>query len=130
MRVVRMRPALCFKRNAASGVRRLFVGPLPPRALMRPSRIPVVADIPGLRFQAVHTDDVAEAYRLALTSDVQGPINVAAEPVLDGATLADALGARTVRVPPGVAPPCWPRPGGCGSSRRRPGGWTWRSACR
>lgn len=103
MRIVRMRPGLCFKGTAASGVRRLFVGSLPPRFLMRPSRIRAVPDIRGLRFQAVHTDDVAQAYRLALMSEVQGPVNVAGEPVLDPATLADALGVRTVRVPARVA---------------------------
>ncbi|HSJ73221.1 MAG TPA: NAD-dependent epimerase/dehydratase family protein [Miltoncostaeaceae bacterium] len=103
MRVVRMRPGLCFSREAATGVRRLFAGHLLPARLVRPSRIPRVPDIPGLRFQAVHSDDVAQAYRLAITKDVSGPFNVAAEPVLDPPALAEALGARTLFVPAGVA---------------------------
>jgi len=37
LRVVRIRPGLVFKREAASGVRRLFAGPLLPTPLLRPS---------------------------------------------------------------------------------------------
>jgi nucleoside-diphosphate-sugar epimerase len=103
MRVVRMRPGLCFSREAASGVREQFLGSLLPPALLRPGRIRVVPDIAGLRVQAVHSDDVAEAYRLAVTRDVSGAFNVAAEPVLDPGTLAEALEARRVRVSPRVA---------------------------
>jgi UDP-glucose 4-epimerase len=42
MRVVRFRPALVFKREAASEIRRLFAGPLLPSPLVRRSLIPVV----------------------------------------------------------------------------------------
>jgi UDP-glucose 4-epimerase len=99
---VRLRPALIFKREAASGIRKLFVGRLLPGALLRPDRIPVVPRHPRLVFQAVHTTDVAEAYRLALLSDVRGAFNVAADPVLDGDTLAEVLDARAVPVPGAV----------------------------
>src|SRR5215208_2054015 len=50
VRVVRLRPGLIFKRDAASEIRRYFAGPLLPNALVRPSRIPVVPDTPRLRF--------------------------------------------------------------------------------
>jgi UDP-glucose 4-epimerase len=103
MRVVRMRPGLCFSREAATGIRRLFAGPLLPPPAARPSRIPRVPDIPGLRFQAVHSDDAAQAYRLALARDARGAFNVAAEPFLDPAALAEALDARTLRVPAALA---------------------------
>ncbi len=99
VRVVRMRPGLIFKREAASGVRRLFAGPFLPSPLVRPGLIPVVPDIPGLRFQAVHSLDVGEAFRLAVTGDAQGPFNLAAEPVLDPHELGRLLGARPVPVP-------------------------------
>jgi nucleoside-diphosphate-sugar epimerase len=99
MRVVRMRPGLIFKREAASGIRRLFAGPLLPGFLVRRSLIPIVPDVPRLRFQAVHSYDAGDAYRLALTRDVQGPFNIAAEPVLDPPELARLLGARPVRIP-------------------------------
>ena len=71
--------------------------------LVRPSLIPLVPDIPGLRFQAVHSYDVGEAYHLALTRDVRGAFNVAAEPVLDPPELARILSARRVRFPAGGA---------------------------
>jgi UDP-glucose 4-epimerase len=102
MRVVRMRPGLIFKREAATEIRRLFFGPFLPNPLLREALIPFVPAIDRLRFQAVHTDDVAEAYRLAIKSAVHGAFNVAADPILDPPTLADLLGARLVRVPPGA----------------------------
>jgi UDP-glucose 4-epimerase len=102
VRVVRLRPGLIFKREAASEIRRLFVGPLLPNPLVRRSLIPVVPRAERLVFQAVHSLDVGQAYRLAAVGDVRGAFNVAAEPVLDGDRLADALGARTVPVSPRV----------------------------
>lgn len=104
IRVVRLRPGLIFKREAATGIRRLFAGPLLPSPLVRKSLIPVVPDVPGLRFQAVHSHDVGDAYRLAVVrDDVRGPFNVAAEPVLDPDELRRVLGARfKVPVPAGV----------------------------
>jgi UDP-glucose 4-epimerase len=103
IRVVRMRPGLVFKRDAGEGIRRLFLGPFMPSGLARVGLIPLVPNIPGLRFQAVHSLDVGEAYRLALVSGAQGAFNVASEPVLDGPTLAELLDARPVRVSPGIA---------------------------
>jgi nucleoside-diphosphate-sugar epimerase len=98
VRAVRLRPALKFKREAASEIRRYFAGPLLPNPLLRPDRIPVVPDTPRLVFQAVHTDDVADAYRRAVVSDVRGAFNVAADPVLDPDRLSELLGARKVPV--------------------------------
>jgi nucleoside-diphosphate-sugar epimerase len=99
LRVVRLRPALIFKREAASGIRRLFAGPLLPSALVRPALLPVLPLPAGLRVQGIHTTDVAEAYRLAVTDErARGAYNVAAEPVLDADTLGRALGARAVEL--------------------------------
>jgi nucleoside-diphosphate-sugar epimerase len=102
VRVVRLRPGLIFKREAASGIRRLFAGPLLPGSLLRPALIPAVPDIDRLVFQAVHSHDVGEAYRLALAGDAAGPFNVAADPVLDPGELARILDARRVPVPASV----------------------------
>ena len=103
VRVVRLRPGLIFKREAASGIRRLFAGPLLPGALVRPELIPVIPALERLVFQAVHTECVAEAYRLAATSaEAHGAFNVAAEPVLDPPTLGRILGARPVPVSPRI----------------------------
>jgi nucleoside-diphosphate-sugar epimerase len=97
--VVRLRPALIFKREAASGIRRLFAGPLLPGILARPALIPLVPRIARLRFQAVHSYDVGDAYRLAVRSDARGAFNIAADPVLDADELARILRARPVPVP-------------------------------
>ena len=101
LRVVRLRPGLIFKREAASGIRRLFAGPFLPSPLVRPGLLPVVPAMERLVFQAVHTECVAEAYRLAATREsARGAFNVAAEPVLDPPTLGRILNARPVPVPP------------------------------
>jgi nucleoside-diphosphate-sugar epimerase len=101
LRVVRMRPALIFKRSAATEIRRLFAGPLLPGALLRPGLIPFVPDVPGLRFQAVHSLDVGDAYRLALTDpEARGAYNLAADPPVGPAELGALFGARRARVPP------------------------------
>jgi nucleoside-diphosphate-sugar epimerase len=103
VRVVRLRPALIFKREAASGIRRLFLGPLVPPRLLRPSLLPIVPRTERLVFQAVHTSDVAQAYRLALVDEnARGAFNIAAEPVLDGERLAEILRARAVPIPASV----------------------------
>src|ERR687894_2936118 len=74
VRVVRLRPALKFKREAASGIRRLFAGPLLPSFLVQRRLIPVVPAHPRLVFQAVHSYDVGDAYRLAIVNDdARGP---------------------------------------------------------
>jgi nucleoside-diphosphate-sugar epimerase len=102
MRVVRMRPALVFKREAAAEIRRLFAGPFLPSPLLRRRLIPVVPKSGRLRFQAVHSLDVGEAFRLAVHAPVRGAFNLAADPVLDGDELGQALGARPVPVHPGL----------------------------
>jgi UDP-glucose 4-epimerase len=102
IRVVRLRPGLIFKGEAASGIRRLFAGPLLPTPLLRRRLIPIVPAMERLVFQAVHSFDVGEAYHLALTRDVRGAFNIAAEPVLDPPELARLLEARPVAVPPRV----------------------------
>jgi nucleoside-diphosphate-sugar epimerase len=99
MRVVRLRPGLIFKAEAASEIRRFFLGPLLPSLLVRPNLIPFVPDVVGLRFQAVHADDVGEAYRRAVVGGADGAFNVAAEPTIGPPELASLLRARRLRVP-------------------------------
>ncbi|MEU7003268.1 NAD-dependent epimerase/dehydratase family protein [Nonomuraea sp. NPDC046570] len=98
IRVVRLRPGFIFHRQASTEQRRLFAGPLLPHRLVRPGLIPFVPDTPGLSFQAVHGEDVGEAYRLAITKAVSGAFNIAADPVIEPRVLADLLGARLVPV--------------------------------
>jgi UDP-glucose 4-epimerase len=102
IRIVRLRPGLIFKREAATEIRRLFAGPLLPGWLLRPELIPIVPDLPRLRFQAVHSLDVGDAYRRAVMSDAPGAFNLAADPVIDPAELSRLFGdARRVRLPVG-----------------------------
>jgi UDP-glucose 4-epimerase len=103
VRSVRLRPGLIFKREAAQEIRRYFAGPFLPSFLVRPRLIPVVPDVERLRFQAVHSLDVGDAYRLAVVdSRARGAYNVAADPVLDPDELASVLSARKVRVSPAL----------------------------
>jgi nucleoside-diphosphate-sugar epimerase len=101
LRSVRLRPGLIFKAEAGTEIRRYFAGPLLPRTLVRPELVRVVPRMPRLRVQAVHTEDVAEAYRLAVTDErAGGAYNVAAEPVIDPGTLAREFRAIQVPLPP------------------------------
>jgi UDP-glucose 4-epimerase len=96
VRVVRMRPGLVFKREAATGIRRLFAGPFLPASLAQPALINLIPRIDGLRSQIVHSYDVGEAFRLALFSEARGAFNLATEPVLDPEELGRILQARPV----------------------------------
>jgi len=99
-RVVRMRPAFTFKYTSAEEQRRLFAGPLVPNPLVRPGLLPLLPLPSGLRFQAVHSEDVGRAYALAAVGHVGGPFNLAAEPVFDRDRIAELLRTRVVGVPP------------------------------
>ena len=104
LRTVRLRPGIVFQRGAAEEIRRLFLGPFVPGRLVRPGLVPVVPAVRGVRFQAVHAADLAEAYRLAvLDPSAHGAYNVAAEPVLDLRRIAGLLRALPVPVPTGLA---------------------------
>jgi UDP-glucose 4-epimerase len=102
LRVVRLRKALVFQRDAGAEITRYFLGPFAPATLRRIGRVPVIPANKRLRTQALHADDAAEAYVRALRSDVRGPFNVAAEPVVDGPMLAEVTGGRAVHMPLGL----------------------------
>ena len=103
LRIARLRPALIFQRSSAMEQRRLFAGRLLPTSPWHRRLWPVVPWLRGLRFQAVHADDVAEAYRRALHADAVGAFNIAADPVISGAEVASLVHARPVQVPAPVA---------------------------
>jgi UDP-glucose 4-epimerase len=98
IRVVRVRPALVFKKEAAQGIRRLFGGPFVPTILARPTLINLIPQMEDLRGQVVHSYDVGEAFRQALVRDVRGAFNVAAGPVLDAHEVGRILNARPLPV--------------------------------
>jgi UDP-glucose 4-epimerase len=99
MRVVRMRPGLTFQRQAASAIAGYFLGPLVPRPLLRRRLLPVVPAIDRIALQVLHAEDAAAAYHLAVSRDVRGAFNLAAEPVLDPPALCAALGAKPLPLP-------------------------------
>jgi UDP-glucose 4-epimerase len=99
LRVVRLRPGLIFQRDVGTEIGRYFAGPLLPARLLRFQRIPVIPYHPALRMQAVHADDVADAYAKVLRSDVRGAFNVAAGPVLDPRLAAGVFHGVPVPVP-------------------------------
>jgi nucleoside-diphosphate-sugar epimerase len=105
LRVVRMRPSFIFKRTSGPEQRRLFAGPLVPRSVLRPGRIPIVPPPAGLRFQAVHSSDAARAFASAALGDVRGAFNIASDPVIDGQVLASILGARAIELPRALVRP-------------------------
>jgi UDP-glucose 4-epimerase len=98
-RVVRLRPALIFKDEAATEIRRLFVGPFLPNFLLRRGLLPALPRIDRLRFQAVHSEDVGRAYLRAVLADVEGAFNIAAEPPLSPEEMAARIGVRSFPVP-------------------------------
>ncbi|WP_445055579.1 NAD-dependent epimerase/dehydratase family protein [Streptomyces sp. SAS_269] len=104
VRVVRMRPGFLFKRESASEQRRIFGGRFLPGPLARPEMLPFLPDVPGLRMQVLHTDDAAEAYRLAVHSEAaRSAFNLAADPPVDASMLGEMLGSRPVRLPRAAA---------------------------
>jgi UDP-glucose 4-epimerase len=102
-KVVRLRPALIFKGEAATEIRRLFAGPFLPGFLLHRGLLPAVPRISGLCLQAVHSADVGRAYALAVVLNVRGPFNLAADPPLGSAELAATLSAGTFPLPFAVA---------------------------
>lgn len=98
-RVARLRPGLIFQTEAAASQKRYFAGPLLPRALLRPGVLPVMPHLSGVHFQAVHADDVANAFVRAVLSDVRGAVNIATDQVLSTRDVAELLHARPVPVP-------------------------------
>jgi nucleoside-diphosphate-sugar epimerase len=102
LRVAWLRPALTFQRTSASEQRRLFAGPFVPGFVLRSRLWPLLPWPRGLRFQAVHADDAADAYCRAVLQDAEGPYNVAAGPVIDVERLGAHVGARPLPLPPGA----------------------------
>ncbi|WP_275003372.1 NAD-dependent epimerase/dehydratase family protein [Promicromonospora iranensis] len=99
--VARLRPSLIFQADAAQSVVRYFLGPLVPAQLLRQGRLPALPLPAGLRLQATHADDVADAYRRVVVERASGAFNVAADGLLRGADLARIVGhGRLVEVPP------------------------------
>jgi nucleoside-diphosphate-sugar epimerase len=98
--VTRLRPGLTFQRDAAAEIRGLFLGLLVPMRVVRWIRWAVLPLPLPFVFQAVHADDVADAYWRAIDRRAAGAFNIAAAPVLTPPRMARVFGMRgAVRVP-------------------------------
>ncbi len=80
--VVRLRPGLMFRRDAAREIRQLFLAPLVPTRLLPTRPVRALVERAPIAFQVVHTADAARAFALAVTTDVTGAFNIATEPPL------------------------------------------------
>ncbi|QPK83654.1 NAD-dependent epimerase/dehydratase family protein [Corynebacterium qintianiae] len=99
--VARLRPGLIFQADAASEIQRFFLGSAVPVGLLGKGKLPVVPLPRGLRAQAVHSDDIAQAYRLAAIKRATGAFNICADDVLYPKDFAELLGTgRFLELPP------------------------------
>ncbi|THG32663.1 NAD-dependent epimerase/dehydratase family protein [Glaciibacter flavus] len=94
--VSRVRPGLVFQRSAAHEIVDLFIGPLVPTRWLGQVRLPILTVPAQVISQAVHADDLADAFARILERRAGGAFNIADEPVLDPAALGRVLGARVV----------------------------------
>lgn len=67
--------------------------------LRAPRRLPLLPGVAHASLPAVHHDDLAAAFRSAVTGSGVGPYNVALDAPLDLAALSSAFGARPVAIP-------------------------------
>jgi nucleoside-diphosphate-sugar epimerase len=97
-----------FEAAARAGVRAIVhassVGAYSPGLIFKSeaASVPLIPRVPRLRFQAVHSRDVGEAYRQAVVRDVQGAFNLAAEPEIGVEELQEFFGARSFPLPAGA----------------------------
>ena len=92
--VVIFRPCIVMGPNCKSAVAKSLEGP-------------VIIGLSGCNpiMQYVHEDDVAEAFYLALTKDVSGAFNLAADEGLPYDKMAEVAGKKLVRLPAGFMKP-------------------------
>ncbi|GGQ33163.1 NAD-dependent epimerase/dehydratase family protein [Streptomyces roseolilacinus] len=98
--VTRLRPGIVGQRAAGSALLRYGVPALVPSKAL--DLLPVLPMDRRLTVPMVHTDDVADAVAAVLHRRAGGAFNLAADPPVTAAVLADALGARLVHVPSAV----------------------------
>lgn len=100
--ITRLRPALIFQRDAGSEIMRYFFGPWVPASALS-GHLPAIAWPRGTRIQALHADDVAQAYLAAVRLRPGGAFNVAADDVLGGTEIAGLLSGGRFKETPAPA---------------------------
>lgn len=99
-RVTVLRPCLVAQRAAGGQMMRCGAPALVPGGALRQLTVlPVAADF---AMQMVHADDVATAVVGALDAGAHGHFNIAADGMVTGTSIAEALGARAMSVPKGL----------------------------
>lgn len=93
IRVARIRQVLSFQPDAGRQIARNFIGWLPTPFIHR-LRLPLLPFPAEFIFQAVHTDDLADAYWKVIDQEAVGAFNIAADPVLGPHSVATLVGAR------------------------------------
>jgi UDP-glucose 4-epimerase len=104
LRIVRLRPTVVLKAEAATQFERYFIGSLLASVVRLVPRSRLVIPLPEeLWVQVVHTSDVAEAVRLALLSpDASGAFNLAAPEPLDRHRVSEVIGGLSAPIPAAV----------------------------
>lgn len=92
--LARIRPGLIFQSGAGSEIQRYFAGQLAPVQLLQKFRPPMLPMPQGIRAQAVHARDVANAYAEAILRGARGGFNIAADDVLTGEKIAAVVAGR------------------------------------
>jgi UDP-glucose 4-epimerase len=95
--VTRLRPGIIGQRNAGSALLRYALPGVVPAGLL--GHLPVLPLDRRLRIPMVHADDVATALHQVLEARAPGAFNLAAEPAVTTAEIADVFSARQVQVP-------------------------------
>ncbi|MCG5433282.1 NAD-dependent epimerase/dehydratase family protein [Mycobacterium sp. MYCO198283] len=98
--IARFRPGFILQRAAASGLLRYTLPAYVPMGIV--PLLPVLPIDRKLCLPLIHTDDVADAIARAVERGATGPFNLAAEPPMSRADIAEVLGARPIHVPSGV----------------------------
>ncbi|RKT54017.1 NAD-dependent epimerase/dehydratase family protein [Saccharothrix australiensis] len=101
MVVSRVRPALILQPDAATEIKRYFLGPLVPSVLFR-FGLPVLPVPNAMVLQFVHSEDVADALAEVVKRKAPGAFNLASAPVITPKVLASVLRGKHVPVPPAV----------------------------
>lgn len=102
--LARLRPGLIFQRVAGAQVQRYFAGSWAPLQILNFIRPPILPLPSGVRAQAVHTEDIAQAFAQAVLHSARGAFNVCADDVLNAGAIADVVtraesGRRSLSLP-------------------------------
>ncbi|GLB69422.1 NAD-dependent epimerase/dehydratase family protein [Arthrobacter mangrovi] len=96
IKVARLRPGLIFQDDAGSSIGRYFLGRAIPKFFLNKVRPPLLPFPREFVFQAVHSDDIADAYWRVVDQGASGAFNIAADPVITPPLLGGFLGAKRV----------------------------------